>query len=264
MTEHIIPPDNLDEIARKFGLGKYASVRTAETPKQPLNNLESGEFSVAEIDDRYLLQHVRYGDGFVNVGICKNLIDNGVNHTQEQFRDLTKSSEAKVGSSSLWASIINTLFDNKDGGYAGLVERIKGILVNDFDPKKPWMMTSTRVKYTPSGDIVVPDYCNDDSETINSDIVGDSTYLEPNQNLEPVTKALLGIEDIAHFKESINWLTGKRPHLRRLNSKPPSETERAVVLGANVNDFDINVIGVYISNDVPARGVVVGAEKKTP
>ncbi|MBI2564477.1 hypothetical protein HYV79_00615, partial [Candidatus Woesearchaeota archaeon] len=86
MSEHLIPPQSLDELARKFGLGKYAPLPkdnvNSTTTKPATKTSNTRNFSIEEREDSYVLHSVEYADEVCDFTWTKELLDGGNTHTQ--------------------------------------------------------------------------------------------------------------------------------------------------------------------------------------
>jgi len=251
MKNRIIPVEKLESLMWTPG-EKLSILPEKGKNKSPV---VSENFSVEDVGDRYLLRNVQYSDGLYSCGIIKSLLDGGNIKTQNEWVALTKDSEAKLGSVPDWFAIMFALYDNKEGTYSSFVEKVKDLLIEDFDPRKPWMTTSTSIVYNSSGkDKVIHNKGYETEFSIEENIAGNSGNVET--GLEHIVKPICGSEDIAKIQKVIKWITGKKTYLYQINKPARDSTERAVVLGVDIvsNSFSI-VVGIDVSG--PARGVVV-------
>jgi len=158
--------------------------------------------------------------------------------------------------------LISALYEARDGPNGDRVEDVRKILANDF--KNHFMMTSTRLNYySVNTDEVLHDYKNPDEKKIELELTGKNGLIAPDNSIEAVVEALLGVKDVFKVQELSRWVTGENPYLWRLNQKPSQVVERALVLGVGGvdNGFDVDA-GDGIGNDRPARGAAVVRENK--
>ncbi len=244
--------DNLADYVNKI----YANMPEVVVPEKKI--VLPGDFSIEELADRYVLRNVQCNYGLYSFGVMKALLDGGNSHTQDEWIELTKDSEVKLGSVPYWFAIMFALHDNNEGIYSDLVEKVKGLFVDDFDPKKLWMATSTRAIYNSIGqDKVIHNKGYKNEFPVEEDISGNNGYVEP--GMENAVKPLCGTDDLVKIQEVFNWITGKKTYLWRLNKPATGNKERAVVFGVDNVYFDINAYD-DIGSVRPARGVVAVRE----
>ena len=134
----------------------------------------------------------------------------------------------------------------------------------DFNPENlNYMMTCSRLVYMPAGqkDKVVHGYGYPDPVEEVLDFVGPSGLeITDKSNLENEIEALLGTQNLERVHQVYETLTGKKPKLWRLSSKPTSKDERALVLGC-YGSFDVIAYDLIISYR-PARGSVARRAQK--
>ena len=247
----IIPQRNLEDLAREFGLGKYASSGTQHSIDDPPI---SGEFAIENLHDRYRLQGIPYNGEIYVVDWSKKLLDNGNKHTQEEWVQLLQNQEFQLPNTHIYHVTCSLLYQHKEGKHSKLVKKLSALFRKDF--KDNWMMTSTRVKYNQSDpDKVIHDFKTVNETSVDATFVGPDGYIVDN-SFEDEMNVLLGAGDRDEINSVYNWISGKKPYLWRINSRPSNTAERAVVLGVYYGRFLIYAIG-NIGNLRPARGVVV-------
>ncbi|MBI5065998.1 hypothetical protein HZA97_07205 [Candidatus Woesearchaeota archaeon] len=257
MKNRIIPIEKLESLIWKPG----DILPDIKPPAGSSNGSGSSgvDFCIEELGDRYVLRNVQYNGGVYSFGVMKDLLDGGNSHTQGEWIELTKDSEVKLGSVPDWFAIMFAIYDNKEGIYSGLVERIKALLVEDFDPKKPWMATSTRAIYNSRGkDKVIHNKGYKIEFEIEEDIAGNNGYVEP--GLENAVKPLCGTDNITKIKEVMNWITGKKIYLWRRTKPTTGSEEWAVVFGVSSIYGNFVIVANDSVNYWPSRGVVVVRE----
>ena len=264
MTDYIIPPKNLEDLARKFGIGKYAR-KPDDRPPSDKDDSETQAFSITENDVFYIINGVRINDEVKIVKWTKNLLDEGKTHTQDQWVEQTKDGDVRLASLPAYVATIIALYDNKDvedQNQKDLVEKVRKVFETDFDPKKPWLMTSTRLTYSSQGsDKIKHDYGYDDApDEISEEITGPNEWINASSGLEQTIQALTGTNDLDKMEKAIEWVSTQKPYLWRFNAKPQKDEQRAVVLGRYIGiGFDIYCYGNVI--DRPARGAVIVEQK---
>ena len=122
-----------------------------------------------------------------------------------------------------------------------------------------YMMTSTRNFVKPDGSVdVVHNWSTPNAVTLENALeVGPNGWLDELADAEKITQTYFGTKDVDNVANVIQKVTGQKPYLWRINSKPGQVIERPVVLGlvGYVVGF---VIGAYgVSNYRPARGVAL-------
>ena len=261
MTEHIIPPENLEEIAKKFGLGKYAPKTTAQNPKTSTDTSStttSGEFLIEELTDGYRLHNVLYDSEVCALTWNTELLDGGNSHKQDEW---VKISDQLPDTRAYYASLL-ALYKNKDGVQSDLVEKVREMFAKDF--KENWMMTSTRITYKPKGkDEVTHDLGSNSESSIDVTFVGPDNYVNSKSGFEDEMEALFRTRDCKEVSKVFKWVTKKATYLYRINSTPQKNDQRALLLGGVNNYFSIDADDDIDYDDGPARGVVV-AREKTP
>ena len=88
--------------------------------------------------DRYVLGNVPYKGELWSFGWGKELLDNGKPHKQDDWPALT-TREFKLASGPMYFASLLALYDNRnsaDPGQKGLVEKVKTMFKDDFDPAK--------------------------------------------------------------------------------------------------------------------------------
>ncbi|MBI4148405.1 hypothetical protein HY490_03885 [Candidatus Woesearchaeota archaeon] len=187
----------------------------------------------------------------------KQLLCGGEPHRQDEWSELTKSEEEKVSPAPFVIATIFALHDNQNTSNVqqrDLVHCVKEMFKDDFDPTKPYKMSSTRLAYVPAQNVDItqhwygyPIFQRD----VSKNIAGPNGYI--GSGFEDFTEATLGTRNIGKLEQSIVWLTGKRPYAYRLN-KSKNREERALVLGCYGNGFGVADGSIYGSR--PARGLV--------
>lgn len=261
MAHSFIRSENLDDLARDLGLGRYAGRKTAE-PEPAARTAVRSEFFVEETDERYVLQNVMKLGKLYTIEWTKGLLDNGASRTQQEWMELTKTKEEKLASAVDYTASLIALFKNKDHhdpAQQNLIGRMREMFRQDFDPRKPYLQTSTRVQYNTSGmDVVWHDWRYSTQTEKHIDMVGPGGFININSGFGSIVDALVGTPNLLDVEEAYEWASGKKPYLWRINSRPAQAVERAVVLGvSNGNGWFIIDASDVIGNHGPARGVVV-------
>ncbi|MBS3124899.1 hypothetical protein J4211_01435 [Candidatus Woesearchaeota archaeon] len=231
-------------------------------------------FYVQDLPDRYVLGNVPYKGELWSFGWGKELLDNGKPHKQDDWPALT-TREFKLASGPMYFASLLALYDNRnsaDPGQKGLVEKVKTMFKDDFDPAKSWKMTSTRIRYESEDSAqnlvnpyaVIHEHRYPTANTVYGKFVGANGYLAP--GVEDTTEALVGTRDIPKLNEMAQWLTDKKTYLWRVSNRNPTEVaERVLVLGCS-SVYYYFIISAYgsIYYDGPARGVVARRAQKSP
>ena len=208
-----------------------------------------------------------------DVGWSEELFDNGKSYTQDDFVKFTlqpayAQQGLRLAPGPLYhASIADVLeYATKATGQQKILAgKLISLFKKDFNPENlNYMMTCSRLVYMPAGqkDKVVHGYGYPDPVEEVLDFVGPSGLeITDKSNLENEIEALLGTQNLERVHQVYETLTGKKPKLWRLSSKPTSKDERALVLGCVVNGFYVFAID-YIFNVRPARGLVARRAQK--
>jgi hypothetical protein len=212
-------------------------------------------FRIEGFDDRYRLYNVFHDGELYDVDLSRSLLDGGRSHEQGWWLEKIGDGdfgEWRIPSSKLCNSIVFSLCDNQN---TKLVSEVKGMLAQGF--KDYYMMTSTRATYKAKGlDLLVHDLSYPTEKRLNTALVGPDGYVNAGCGFENEMRALLGTGDLNKIEQAYEWLTGKKPYIWRLNSKPEKDEERAVVLGVNFVRF-----GIIADSDVIRRALGVVAKK---
>jgi hypothetical protein len=262
MTNYM-PPKNLEDLARKFGIGKYAKKPEPNANHQIGNeDSEVQAFSIQEDNDFYIINGVRINDEVKTVKWTKQLLDEGKPHTQDQWVEQTKDGDVRLASLPTYIATIIALYDNKnveDQNQKDLVEKVRKMFETDFDPQKPYFMTSTRITYSAQGpDKIKHNYGYDEEPEISEEITGPHAWINQSSGLEQITEALTETSDLDNIEKAIEWVSTQKPYLWRLNSKPRQDEHRAVVLGRNVLNSRFIIYCIDDINGIrPARGAVI-------
>ena len=222
------------------------------------------DFHIENLSDRYRMHQVQYHNGVYVVDWSKELLDQGKSKTQEDWITATQSSEWKVPSLQLYHATLRILYQHREHPVKDqkkMVEDMQKMFKTDFEPAKPDMRTSTRIKYAARGeDIVTHDSGYATAREMRVSLVGPNGWINASSGLEEQMDALLGSRDVAEIETVYEWISGKKPYLDRVNQKPVCDKERAAVLGCNGSRFNINDYIIYSVG--PSRGVVASAQKK--
>ncbi|MBI5066457.1 hypothetical protein HZA97_09570 [Candidatus Woesearchaeota archaeon] len=217
--------------------------------------VSSGNFSIEELKDVYVLRGVECGDELGAFTWIKKLLDGGKSHTQEEWVKITyELPDARDYYLSLLA-----LYKNKDGPQAGLVEQVRRMFAEDF--KNYLMMTSSRVNYKPgTNDELIHNYGSSSEDCKDIAFVGPCGYVGSENKFEDRINALFGTRNCKEVSDVFNWVTKKATYLWTPNKKPSSENTRTVVLGVVSIGVGFGIDAVDIGSSRPARGVIAVRE----
>jgi hypothetical protein len=244
----------------------YYAIPAAMTAMQEAERISrnttdaSTDFLIEELSDTYRIRGVLLDNEYYVVELVKELLDGGERHTQEGWVEYTQTTELKIPSAKMYNAFIFTLYankDHKDAVQKHLVEKVKGVLKQDFAAH--YMMTSTRVAYQKTGkDRVTHDYGMLKPQQVDEDIVGPYAWINAASGVEKPVKTILGTDKLEEVEHAYEWLSGRKPYFWRFNIKPSKEEERAVVFGLvdDYSRFDIDAYAFNIDYGMPARGVV--------
>ncbi len=201
----------------------------------------SSDFSLEDEIDHFVINGIPYRNGIYPVDVFKVLLPSGTQdeHAQRRKEALTNNS-FYTPDFPLFHSIINTLYQNREGLFKDQIEQARTFLSNLIEGK--WLMNLTRIKYAPNGqDLIIHNYGQDDKYEINVDFVGPEGDITTTNNAQAPLQALLSTQqspqEIAQF---YNWFRGKPSYLWRLNNRPESVDERVArfIASSGRSNFD--------------------------
>ncbi|MDP3734760.1 MAG: hypothetical protein Q8R37_06020 [Nanoarchaeota archaeon] len=253
---YFVLTDALQTIGDKFGEYLVSDADLNEKKRKISHRL----FHIEDLDDTRFRLHNIYLDGKLHiVDQGKELLDNGHNHTQDQWVEWLKSdaNEDKwhLASGPLYHASLAALHYNQDHAdeeQRNLIKQCREMHAQDF--KKHWMMTSTRIIYNSHGkDKMIHDYDSPQQKEIELDFVGPDGYITQKSNLEREMNALFGTSDLEEVEKVYSALTDEKPRLWRNNYKPRVEDQRALVLGVSnvITSFDVSAVSFIVR---PGRG----------
>lgn len=215
------------------------------------------EFWIKDTNDAFIVHGVEFLKQKITVAWFKNMYVREV-YTQEKWIRL----KANLPGIDIYYATFRALYQNKNGPYKSLVEKMKQMFKKDFDNN--FMMTSTRIRYNANGeDEIIHDYGGADESRIKLNFIGENDYLNSNKIRSKIVTSLLASNSKDEVVEVFEWISGLKPYLWRLQQKPEQDTERAVVLGRDIDNVRFNIYCIdYVDYVRPARGVVVGAPKE--
>ncbi|MDP3734423.1 MAG: hypothetical protein Q8R37_04270 [Nanoarchaeota archaeon] len=220
------------------------------------------KFHIESLDDGFRLYNVLYCRELYVVDWSTELLDNGRAHTQDRWLKWLKSDENEdkwqLASGPLYYAVLSALHYNRknhpDKEQKELIQQCRAMHAQDF--KDHWMITSTRVIYTPQGkDKLIHDYGSQQQQEIELDFVGPDKYIRNYSGLEQEVNALLGTNNVEEVEQVYHDLTSKKPYLGRMNNKPDRERHQSLALWDNY--FIIYTNRFIDDNCRLARGVVV-------
>ena len=258
MTKHIpqplapVNPEGLEEIARQL------LEETPEILKTPGSSLEDKA-------SFWTITNVPYRNQLYDIDLLKTLLDNGATKTQDQWSEYAKQAipkgEFHAADFPLYHALFATLYHVRDGPSKAATEEIQQFLNDKFT--KYWLMTLTRVIYTPSGkDKVIHRLGLPDQYTIDEVIIGPNEWVKKAVEKAPY-KALFGADDTAEIQSVYHWLTGREAYLWRLNTKQETPQGRVAGFVAGSGGACLDCGGGPADSD-PALGVracAAGAKK---
>ncbi len=185
------------------------------------------DFSLEDLADCYRINGISYRNEIYPVDISKTLLPSGTQeeHAQRRKKALTNNS-FYTPDYPLFHSIINTLYQNREGSFKNEIEQARIFLSNLIEGK--WLMTLTRIKYAPnSKDLIIHNYGQDDKYETPSDFAGPDGDITTTNNAQAPLQALLSTQQSPQEIAWVyNWFRGKPSYLWRLNSRPESVDER--------------------------------------
>jgi len=214
-------------------------------------------FSIEKSDSHFLL-HNLVVDGKMGDYLWSGALLSG-EHTQEEWLSIPEYRTVdgiKFGlpSSLEWGATIVALYhhrNTKDPAQQVLLEEFKLSLV---DSLKRYVVTATRMTYTPTVHDLVEYLRRNSNHLYNADLAGKNCPLDASMSSE--TRAWFGV-DAQEFMDAATWLTGFGVHVFRRERPKEKQEVRALVLGVvDSGRFNIDADD-SINDDRPARGVAV-------
>lgn len=288
MTDYIIPPKNLEDLAKKFGLGVYARPGTGKGEgKPPIENVDE---TILEDGEYFLFPNIKYEDGFVDVRLTKNLLGRPDKKTQTQWWEFSQQPDEEriVPNMRILYKLMHRCYKlRNENKLIDVVNSCVSGLRKDFDDYFPH--TGTRIKYENGLEAEISEIHSDKSiSTKNVDIPefekqdDNWSYLvlakeqpesalgsiEPiSEEAKPFLEALLG-DNYEEAGAVFQYIISRKSNgvVREVRLWVPTlsnrNATRAVVLGRDIYGSRFNVGCGYVSCNGPARGVVVvGAPK---
>ena len=195
----------------------------------------------------WTIPNVNYRGSSLNVDILKTLFDNGAAKTQDEWAGYSENARTNGGFYTpdypLFYNTLERAFDLKDESlHKAQVEEMRTVL-KGFSRAK-WLMTLTRVKYSPKGkDKIVHNFGLKDQYTIPENFVGADGEL-PAGSPTKVYQSLLGTKSpIDKIKNVFSWLNETPVYIWRLNDKPETIDERVARFGADSGWADLGCDG---------------------
>jgi hypothetical protein len=204
--------------------------------------------------DFWTIDNVQYRNGFYKVNLLKEFLGNGNSKTQDSWAEYSKEAQSRndfyVGDFPLYHSLFTSLYKLKDKPE---IEEIISFLETKF--YKKWLMTLTRIKYSPAGkDEIVHNYKMPDEYSIYDNFIGPNEYVKNSVNKINYV-SLLGTDNLKEINEVYNWITKKDAYLWRLNSKPKSLDEKVALFDANTGGAILGCFRGIPSNSYSVLGV---------
>lgn len=286
-----MPKKNLEDLARKLGIGPYANKNTGSSDGQGQDEPKSS----IKIDGNYFtFFNVPYApDNVGNVSLTKELVDGKQNKNHDAWREWSKTPANKevVPHVRIVYQLMRCLYETRDNPD---LEEVRNACLAIFreDIAKKVPHTGTKIKYGAGLEATINHLESDKTNSsINVDIPEFEVYKDndswsylvlakeqPESELgtveqipeeaKPFLEALLGegyeqVGAICQYIDSLNDNGNLREIRLWMPSKKARNCERAVVLGRYVVSYGFSI---DCDDDVgyvrPARGVVVvGAPK---
>lgn len=154
------------------------------------------EFKIEELEDRFVLGPINYNNLSYEAELCKKLLDNGESHSALEWQRLLKYSEWSLPSGSFYFAMFSTLYQNRDGKYKELINKLTRKFLDDF-----WdngLITSTKVNYV------------QDAFEIIHDSESDGQYLVI-ANEDNLLESVLGANSDEEAEQIIEWASKMEP-----------------------------------------------------
>lgn len=208
---------------------------------------------IEELEQGYILHNVVYNGRVANIGWKKTLNQDCI--TQQKHLNNTKNSRIKIPSTVLYHTSCEMLFnmkDHPDEKQKELIEKMKHMFAKDFSVGKPYICTSSVVKYNITGeDILIHNQGYSDEQIIKVNIVG----CDVNKLAELAT----GTKDIGKMIDVYHWLIGRKLAVNNYDISMNANGESVLTLGVDADvtkKIEITLIaGSHMRRY--ARGVIV-------
>ena len=281
MSNSIIPPDALDKIARRYGLGKYAGTKPAVRDNHP-GVVSQG---VSHNDDWFTFENLELSPGQNETIKLNTSLFPGQSQNQQWWWTLAQSNPAAgvPYNGVILYQMAHRIFTLRDDrAYQKEVSELQNLLQEDWQTEYPH--TGTKLTYGTNLETTI-EHLQLDGTIISTQVnVPEFTVYATNDNWSylvlakeqpeselgtvetipseaiPLLETLLG----AHYEEAgavfQHLSTRKNGNLREVKLWVPSTKarpcQRALVLGVgNYDGFNISTLD-DITNAGPARGVV--------
>ncbi len=279
----------------KAGFGLFGKLKSVFTPTEKVALLETEDYKVLDdkvfesapvvlshtlgssnngffIEDlpdknRYCLHNVCVEEepfkGCWVVEWGKGLLRNGAYYSQSGWSELTKNEEEKVSPAPFIIASILGLHDYLGvavGQQKGLAQLVWQMFKDDFAFAKNFILTSTRLRYTPTPGVDVVHHWHGYTslqKDVTGNISGNCGYIL--NGFEDFSGATLGTRDVVKLEKAIVALTGLQPYFYRLQKRSNAE-ERVLVLGCSGGgSFGVGIGGYGYWT---ARGLVARRAQK--
>lgn len=145
MEKPLIPRGNLEDLARKFGLGEYARAPDAN---DHADDSPSGEQSLVQEGENYVFLHLPYQGKTISRVALTPLLENGSNKTHDGWREYAANNQdgVSIPNTLLWYQMLRQLYvlhDNEE--CKEVVESCVAALCSEFD--RLYLHTGTKVAY---------------------------------------------------------------------------------------------------------------------
>ncbi len=191
-----------------------------QNPKTPI--ISSG--------DCWQVPGVEYRNGIYTINLLKALLDSGNDKTQDDW--IRYSLEAKsrgdfyAGSMPLQYALFRALSSQDTQDALEAREFIKKQM------REKWLMTTTRLRYNPSGkDEIVHDCKMPEEFILEAGLIGKDKFIDSSDS--KALEALILDSDVDRVNRVFSSINGTNAYIWRLNSKPNQVIETVAGFGAD-------------------------------
>ena len=242
MEHHIIRPYikevNLEELARS--VPKEEVQRKEDKDKTAEEKAKSGVI-ITPATDFWQVSGVEYKNGIYPVDLSKSLLENVASKTQdkwvERYEAVKDKGDFYTPDYPLFYGLLKAVYSSNKPEKDEIQKFIRDA------SRANWLMTLTRIAYTPKGlDKVIHNYGTKDMYEEDVDFITKDGKITKTGKPKSY-QALLGTKDsVKEINEVFNWLNGTDAYAWKVNNKPAQLDERVAWFVAGSDRADLNCV----------------------
>jgi len=202
------------------------------------------EFSIEELDDRYVISPISYHNGLYEVSWSRELLDGGNSYAQDEWLEILEEGEWSLAPCPLYHATLTALYYEKDGTQKDKIENFRNLFTDNL--KDNWIVTGTTILYTLSKKDIVFHYDPIGDLELDVNIFGAPGFISRSiaatGQVESI-EALFGTRDVGEVEKVYEWVSGKKPYLSVLD-KITDETKEEMA-----NKMAIYPLGFHLDHD---------------